>query len=136
MVALLLVVLVLLVGGGAAAGLLDRGRREPVTETVELRFGPDVSEDAVWGVLGGMSGLPLRTQVVLEIVSDADGMCHYLSAGHGTIEIIRAHLRGLLPGVRLEPVESKPERSWRVAVRVQRPNMRRVNRLLRPQPRQ
>jgi hypothetical protein len=108
-----------LLSGGTLSGLVVSGRRQrPVMEVVELRFGADVSENAVWGVLGGISGLPTRSRVVLEVVGDADGIRHYLCAEHATIEIVRAHLRGLLPGVRLEPVEVSEPGMWRAAARV------------------
>jgi hypothetical protein len=108
----------LLLSGALSALLVDRRRRAPVTESVELRFAPDVSENAVWGVLGGISGLPIRTLVVLELVGDNDGIRHYLRAEPATIEILRAHLRGLLPGVRLEPTEPDTPSVWRAAARV------------------
>jgi hypothetical protein len=72
----------------------------------------------VWGLLGCISGLPTRTQVVLELVGDSDGIRHYLRAERATVEILRAHLRGLLPGVRLEPVESVTPSGWRAAARL------------------
>ena len=87
-------------------------------EAVELRFGPDVSESAVWGVLGCISGLPTHSRVVLEVVGDADGIRHYLRAEPGMIGVLRAHLRGLLPGVRLEPVEREEPTAWRMAARL------------------
>lgn len=104
--------------GGILMGLLVNRRRVPVMEVVELRFGTDVSENSVWGVLGGISGLPTRSRVVLELVGDAEGIRHYLRAEHATIEILRAHLRGLLPGARLEPVELDEPPVWRAAARV------------------
>ncbi|HYB28626.1 MAG TPA: hypothetical protein VEF89_18575, partial [Solirubrobacteraceae bacterium] len=110
--------LVALLLGGAAAVVTVAGRRQTrLLETVELRFGPDVSEDAVWGVLGAMSGLPHHTLVLLELVADAEGIRHYLRAEHQTVEIVRAHLRGLLPGVRLETAEPATA-SWRAAARI------------------
>ncbi len=116
--AAVLAAVVLLLGGLFAGLLVDRRRRTPAAEIAELRFGGDVSEDAVWGVLGGISGLPTRTEVVLEVVGDADGIRHYLRAERAVIETLRAHLRGLLPGVRLEPVEPDTSSAWRAAVRV------------------
>ena len=111
--------LVLALGGTTLATLLvERRRQVPVMECVELRFGVDVSEDAVWGVLGCVSGLPTSARVVLELVGDADGIRHYLHAEAGTIGILRAHLRGLLPGVRLEPVKPAAATEWRVAARL------------------
>jgi hypothetical protein len=110
--------LALALGGGLGALLIDRVWQVPIMEAIELRFGVDVSESAVWGVLGCISGLPTRSQVVLELVGDADGIRHYLHAEPGTVGILRAHLRGLLPGVRLEPVEPSEPRMWRAAARV------------------
>jgi hypothetical protein len=105
--------------GGAFLGLIvDRRRQRRVVEAVELRFPADVSESAVWGVLGGISGLPTRVRVVLELVGDADGIRYYLRAERATIEMLRAHMRGLLPGVRLEPAKTDTPSGWRAAARV------------------
>jgi hypothetical protein len=109
---------VLVVLGGVLSALVGSWRRLPVMETVELRFGSDVTESAVWGMLGGISGLPVRTHVMLEVVGDADGIRHYLRAEPDIIGMLRSHLRGLLPGVRLEPVESSEPSAWRVAARL------------------
>ena len=109
---------VLLVLGGALAALLVDQRRQVGMETVELRFGPDVTESAVWGVLGGISGLPTSTRVVFELVGDVNGIRHYLRAEPAVVGMLRAHLRGLLPGVRLESVESSEPSAWRVAARL------------------
>lgn len=110
--------LALALGGGLVTLLVSRKRQSPVMESVELRFGVDVSDNAVWGVLGCISGLPTSAQMVLELVGDADGIRHYLHAESGTIGILRAHLRGLLPGVRLEPVEPATPTTWLAAARV------------------
>ncbi len=117
MAAVILGGLVLALAGGLVGLFVDR-RREGVMESVELRFGPDVSESAVWGVLGCISGLPTHKRVVLEVVGDADGIRHYLRAEPGIIGVLRAHLRGLLPGVRLEPVEREEPTVWRMAARL------------------
>ncbi len=114
----LIVGMVLALGGALAALLVDRRGQVRAMELVELRFGPDVNESAVWGVLGGISGLPTSARVVLELVGDADGIRHYLRAEPATIGMLRAHLRGLLPGVRLEPVELDEPSAWRVAARL------------------
>jgi hypothetical protein len=118
MVPVILSGVMLTLGGALAALLVDRRGRVGVMESVELRFAADVSDDAVWGVLGGISGLPTRARVVLEVVGDADGIRHYLRAEPATIEMLRSHLRGLLPGVRLEPAETDMPSGWRVAVRL------------------
>jgi hypothetical protein len=104
---------------GALVGFLARLlRQDRIMETVELRFSPDVSENAVWGMLGGISGLPTKSRVVLEVVGDGDGIRHYLRAEKGTIGMLRSHMRGVLPGVRLEPVKTTETMSWKKAARV------------------
>lgn len=118
MVVALVLVLVVLALGGAVVVTADRQRKTPVLETVELRFGPDVTEDAVWGVLGTLSGLPTSTHVVLEVVGDGDGIRYFLLAERATIDVLRSHFRGLLPGVRLESVEPDELPVWRLAARV------------------
>lgn len=111
----------LLTAGAMGVGLMAaalRGQWPRVTDTFELRFAPDVSENAVWAVLGGIAGLPATTRIVLEVVGDQEGIHHYLRAERATIEMLRSHLRGVLPSVRLEPAQpSKPE-TWRAAARV------------------
>jgi hypothetical protein len=95
-------------------------RQDAVMETVELRFSPDLGENAVWGMLGGISGLPTKSQVVLEVVGDGDeGIRHFLRAEKATIDMLRSHMRGLLPGVRLEPAASDEAGTlWKKAARV------------------
>jgi hypothetical protein len=113
------IAVVLAVLAGTLAGLVAEHRRQVEgMETVELRFGPDVSESAVWGMLGGVSGLPTRTLVVLEVVADAVGIRHYLRAEPAVVGMLRAHMRGVLPGVRLEAVQPAAQRSWQVAARL------------------
>ena len=86
--------------------LVSRKRQSPVMESVELRFGVDVSENAVWGVLGCISGLPTAARRWCWSLSVMPTVFAIICAPSlGTIGILRAHLRGLLPGVRLEPVE-------------------------------
>lgn len=115
-VGLALVVFVLL---GVLGGFGFRHlRRDVVLEAVELRFSPDLSETAVWGMLGGISGLPVKSRVVLEVVGDGDGIRHFLRAERATIDMLRSHMRGVLPGVRLEPVEANEAASWKKAARV------------------
>jgi hypothetical protein len=93
-------------------------RRAQELEMVELRFPADVSEDAVWGVLGGIAGLPVSQRVVLELVGDEHGIHHYLRAESAVVGMLRSHLRGLLPGLRLEAVDGGATPGWRVASRV------------------
>jgi hypothetical protein len=118
MVTIILVGVMLAVAGSLSVLLVGRERHGREMERVELRFPADVTEGAVWGVLGGISGLPTRTRVLLELVGVSDGIRYYLQAEHATVEILRSHLRGLLPGVRLEPTCGEPPGAWRAAARV------------------
>lgn len=113
------IVLAVLLCSGALAGLLAYiHRQDSDMKAVELRFSPDVSENAVWGMLGGISGLPTKSRVILEVVGDGDGIRHYLRAESATLDMLHSHMRGVLPGVRLEPVEATEMSSWRKAARV------------------
>jgi hypothetical protein len=109
---------VIVLGGALAALMLGFRRQEDRVEAVELRFSPDLGENAVWGMLGGISGLPVRSRVVLEVVGDGNGIRHYLRAERATMDMLRSHMRGLLPGVRLEPVAAAEMMSWKKAARV------------------
>jgi len=112
-------VLVMFLLAGVLAGFLARiCRQDCVMEAVELRFAPDLSENAVWGMLGGISGLPTESRVVLEVVGDGDSIRHYLRAERATIDMLRSHMRGVLPGVRMEAVEATETMPWKKAARV------------------
>jgi hypothetical protein len=118
------VVVVILCGALVAVGVMTAGlvvlggRRTRDMETVELRFPADVKEGAVWGALAGISGLPVGVRVELEVVGDHEGIRHFLRAEPAVVEMLRAHLRGLLPGVRLETVEPDAPSVWRAAARL------------------
>ncbi len=91
-----------------ASGLLTlmswRERSELKLQSVRLRFGSDVSTEAVEAVLSGISGLPRRALVILEVVADEQGISHHLHAPASTLELLRSQLRGVLPGVRFDPL--------------------------------
>jgi hypothetical protein len=118
MTALILGGVALALGGAVTGWFVDRGGQSKDGELVELRFPADIKEDMLWGVLAGMSGLPASARVVLEVVGDHDGIRHYLRADSATVGMLRAHLRGLLPGVRLEPVETEEPGAWLMAARL------------------
>jgi Type IV secretion-system coupling protein DNA-binding domain len=86
--------------------------REMKLKSVRLRFGNDVSADAVGAVLGGLSGLPRRAVVVFEVVADEKGIAHHLHASASTLELVRSQLRGVLPGVRFDPLPEEENGGW------------------------
>ena len=115
---------VLLLGGLVvaltAAGLtLVLGRREPRgTQTVELRFGNDVTSGAVESALAGLAGLRGGSQVTLDVVGSAEGVAYLLHASPATIDTIRSHLRGVLPSARLGAVEDHEQTNCTYGVRL------------------
>lgn len=103
-----LLLLMLLVGAAAAAGLVIaelnwRKTRRTSWQTVRLRFGRDVTDDAVLGLLDRLGGLPSRAVVVLDVRADASGIAHYLSTDQATLDGLRGSLRALVPSIRLAP---------------------------------
>jgi hypothetical protein len=75
------------------------------TQTVELRFPRDLAPAAVVDVLRGLSGLPLGSQVVLDVSADRSGVRHFLSASPATVASVRSGLRASVPALRAVPVE-------------------------------
>ncbi|MDE3132219.1 MAG: hypothetical protein KGL16_13805, partial [Acidobacteriota bacterium] len=90
--------------------------RRPVV--VDLRFGSDLSREAVEATLAAVSGLPRRSIVVLETVATESGVQHLLRAERSTIDTLRGQLRGLVPSVRLTLADSEPGAQWRLGARV------------------
>lgn len=103
--------------GAALAGFVVTRRPADAVETVELRFPSDISEAMVSATLAGISGLSINAPVILEVVGDENGIRHFLRSEGASLEMLRSHLRGLLPGVRLEAVE-EASGDWRVAARL------------------
>lgn len=104
MIGLALVVGLLALASGLLTVISWQERRELKLKSVRLRFGNDVSAEAVEAVLSGISGLPRRAQVILEVLADENGITHRLHAPAGTLELLRSQLRGVLPGVRFDPL--------------------------------
>jgi hypothetical protein len=105
-----------------ASGLLTviswQERHALQLQSVGLRFGSDVSAEAVEAVLSGLSGLPHRAVVILEVVADAEGISHQLHAPASTLELLRSQLRGVLPSVRFDPLPDNRDGEWTGAARL------------------
>lgn len=89
---------------GIAAAALHVSEVQPrVWQTLELRFGRDVTPEAVGGVVDTIAGLPRRSRVVLEVRASHSHVSHWLSADQATVDSLRGPLGALLPGLRLVP---------------------------------
>src|SRR5262249_38361018 len=100
----------LMAGASAlAAGLLllslveyELHQHRKVWQSVKLRFGRDVTEEAVVAMLDSLAGLPRRSTVLVDLVATAAGTAHYLHTDSSTLETVRSSFQALLPSVRLE----------------------------------
>lgn len=91
----------------------DRRRRQATWQTVRLRFGRDVSSEAVGALLDRLAGLHQAASVCLDVEADHREIAHYLSSDRATIETLRGSFRALLPGVRLEPAGERRPSEYR-----------------------
>lgn len=106
------------VTGGLVAALAHNQRQPRPMQTVELRFGSDVTSGAVEAALAGIAGLRANSRVMLDLVGDAEGIRYLLHAPSATIDTIRAHLRGVLPSARLDAVEGYEQPNFIYGVRL------------------
>jgi hypothetical protein len=90
--------------GLSFAELRERDRR--VWHTVRLRFGRDVTPEAMVAILDRIAGLHRFSVLALDTYADHDGIRHYIHAEQATVETLRGSLRALLPSLRLEPVRT------------------------------
>jgi hypothetical protein len=118
MAPLLLVLALLTVASGLLALIIWQEHRPRRLQSVGLRFGSDVSAEAVEAVLSGISGLPRRAPVVLEVAADEQGISHRLHAQGSTLELLRGQLRGVLPSLRFDPLPEEHEVRWTEAIRL------------------
>ncbi len=102
----------LMVGILLWAAITAGERGDQAVETVELRFGADVTVAMVEAALASIAGLPSGRLVLVDVVADADGIRHFLHADHATIEALRGQWRGVLPSLRLEAVATPAEPVW------------------------
>jgi hypothetical protein len=86
-------------------------RRRRRWRTVRLRFGRDVSSQAVVEVVERLAGLPPGAVVLLDVQADARGIEHCLHSDHATLDTLTGSLRAALPSLRLTPVDAAESRS-------------------------
>lgn len=96
----------LLAAGLGVLGAIEwRERPAGPVQTLEARFGTDVTASVVEAMLASISGLPARAAVALDVVADEAGLRFLLHSDQATLETLSGQWRGLLPSLRLEPAE-------------------------------
>jgi hypothetical protein len=97
---------------------LSRPARRPIV--VELRFGSDLSVEAVEGVLTAISGISRRSTLTFETVADEDGIRHLVQADQAVVDTLRLQLVGLIPSATLAPITRAASSgiSWKLAARI------------------
>ena len=103
---------VLAVGLGLLVAIELRERPADAVQTVELRFGADLTESVATALIGAIAGLPSRAAVALDVVSDHEGIRHFLRSDQTTLDALSGSWRGMLPSLRLEPVETMLPQEW------------------------
>lgn len=100
----------------AGVGMLSvigwRERPRLPLQTVELRFGIDVTAAVVEAMLGSIAGLPRRTVVVVDALAEAEGIRHLLHADQQILDTLRGSWQGLLPSLRVHPAEAVSPIGW------------------------
>lgn len=115
---LLALVLVALAGGVALLGVIAWRESHHELVSVGLRFGSDVTTETVTALIAAIAGLPHATRVVIEVRGNEQGLAHRLHAPRGSLDVLRAQLRGVLPSLRFEPLPDEPEPSWTLTARL------------------
>lgn len=86
---------------GLAVMEVHEHRRTGNYQRVELRFGRDVTPEAVLAVLDRVAGLHRFACVAIEVHADHQGIRHFLAADQATIDSLRTALRSHLPSAEL-----------------------------------
>lgn len=84
-------------------------RRSTQWQRVELRFGRDVTADALVAVVESLAGLPQASTVMLDVEASHEGIRHYLQADQATVDHLRGSLRAIVPSLRLIAAPNSPD---------------------------
>lgn len=88
---------------GLAAIELREARRPGQYQVLEVRFGRNVSGEAIVAVLNRLAGVHRFACLRLSVVADHGGIHHYVAGDQATIDTYRGSLLAHLPGSELVP---------------------------------
>ncbi len=108
---LVFLVLVVLAGVGLL-GVISMRERPGSLQTVELRFGSNLTAEVANAMCASISGLPSNTVVVLDVLADASGIRHFLHAPQQTLDTVRSQWRALLPTLNMDKPGDVPVVTW------------------------
>ena len=83
-------------------------------QTVELRFGTDLTPEKTEAMLSSIAGLRSNAVVLLDAVADECGIRHFLHAPQPTLDTLRSQWRGVLPSLVMDQPDNPPPGQWRV----------------------
>lgn len=90
----------------------------PEMKCAELRFSENVSEASVQAVLRAISGLPLSSRIIFEVIGGPGGIRHLIRAEAATLKSLTATLHAQLPDCSLREVEAEAELDLTQALRI------------------
>lgn len=105
---------ILLAGVGLLGVIAWRERPERSLQTVELRFGTDLTVETAAALLGCLAGLPASAAVMFDVVAGEGDIRYYFHAAPQTLDSLRSQWRGILPSVRFDEPGDHPPVAWRL----------------------
>lgn len=104
-----------LVAAAGLAGIEVREHRRPGQyQRLEIRFGRDVTVDAIAAILERVAASHRFTVLAVEVQASHDGIRHFLETDQATVDVVRGALRSHLPSAQLLPAPGSRECDVRV----------------------
>lgn len=106
--------LIMAAGAGLAAIEVRELRRPGQYQRLEIRFGREVTVDAITAILERVAASHRYTVMAIEASADRDGIRHFLEADQATVDVVRGALRSHLPTAQLLPAPGSRQCDVRV----------------------
>jgi hypothetical protein len=101
-----------LISGVGLLGVIElRERPTGALQTVELRFGPDLTMEMVQSMIASVAGLPSSSVVKIDTYADGGGIRHFLAAEQAIVDSLRSQWRGVAPSLRIDEQDC-PAAEW------------------------
>lgn len=90
---------------GAGVLAVTKPKSSDARDRFEIRFPSEVTETQVRAVLAGIAGMRRASQVDLETVVSVERIRYFVTLDSRDVAMFRGHLRGVMPGARLDEAE-------------------------------